>query len=278
MTHQLYTATDCARCKITKRFMQENEISYEEIDFKADGKEAFSQFYRANRQDIFRDKDGVEFPVFTDGKVIRQGVSVVIGYLIAGERLRGFIGRSTLHGEWIDGFDISGSDPEHSDQLMQVLAYLKNHGLKIEITTDGSNASVLKAIVDKGLVDRVMMNVKGPADMYALLTGEAIDEEEIRQSIVLASRVPEYQYTTTVAPLAREDGTVGYLTTEEIGKTAKLIEAATGSKKHPYELRAFDPQMTDDEQLKSITPLPASELFKYRTAARRYMVMTDIQK
>jgi glutaredoxin len=99
MTNQIYTATGCVRCKITKRFMKDNGISYEEYDFKAEGKEAFSQFYRDNRKDIFRDKDGVEFPVFTDGRVIRQGLSVVVGYLIAGEALSGFIGRNRLHGE-----------------------------------------------------------------------------------------------------------------------------------------------------------------------------------
>ena len=85
MSNAIYTATGCARCKITKQFMQENGIDYEEYDFKGEGKEAFSRFYRANRSDIYRDKDGVEFPVFTDGKAIRQGVSVVIGYLLAGD-------------------------------------------------------------------------------------------------------------------------------------------------------------------------------------------------
>ena len=136
MTHQIFTATGCTRCKITKRFMKENKIDFEEYDFKAEGKEAFSQFYRANRKDIFRDKDGVEFPVFTDGKVIRQGLSVVVGYLIAGDGLSGFIGRSLLHGEWIDGFDISGGDPANTDALLKVLVYVKQNGLKIQITTN----------------------------------------------------------------------------------------------------------------------------------------------
>ena len=111
MTHQIFSATGCARCNITKRFMKENGIDYEEYDFKADGKDTFAKFYRAHRGDIYRDKDGVEFPIYTDGRVIRQGVSVVIGHLIAGDGLDGFIGRSALHGDWIDGLNISGGDP-----------------------------------------------------------------------------------------------------------------------------------------------------------------------
>jgi pyruvate formate lyase activating enzyme len=278
MTNQIYTATGCVRCKITKRFMQENDINYEEYDFKAEGKEAFSQFYRANRKEIFRDKDGVEFPVFTDGNVIRQGLSVVVGHLIAGDGLSGFIGRSLLHGEWIDGFDISGGDPERAADLIKVLAYLKQNGLKVQITADGRNAAVLEAFKEKNLGDRIIMDVRGPAALYEPLAGAAIDEDELKKSIALAAQFPEYQFQTTIAPLVRQDGTVDYLTPEEAGETARLIEAATGSKKHPYQLRGFDPQQAADERLKSAEPLPSSAMFKYRTAARRYMVMAEIEK
>jgi pyruvate formate lyase activating enzyme len=278
MPNQIYTATGCVRCKITKRFMKENDISYEEYDFKAEGKDAFSQFYRANRKDIFRDKDGVEFPVFTDGKVIRQGLSVVVGYLIAGEALSGFISRSLLHGEWIDGFDISGGSPDRIDDLLKVLSYIKRNGLKIQITTDGRNAAVLEAVKENNLADRIIMDVRGPAALYGSLAGADIDEEELKRSIALATRFSDYRFQTTIAPLVREDGTVNYLTPEEVSETARLIEAATGSKKHPYQLKGFDPKQTADDRLKSADPLPSSALFKYRTAARRYMVMTEIEK
>jgi glutaredoxin len=278
MTHDIYTATGCARCKITKRFMQENAIDYEEYDIKAEGKEAFSQFYRANRGAIFRDQDGVEFPVFTDGKVIHQGVSVVIGYLIAGDDLTGFIDRSKLHGEWIDGFNIAGGDPQNSEGLLRVLAYLKQNNLNVQVATDGHNAAVLQSVLDENLADRVIVSLKGPANLYGPITGAAIDESELAKTLALAARFPEYQFYTTVAPLEREDGNIEYLTPQEISETARQIETATGSKKHPYKLRIFNPQHPDDDRFKSVEPLPASAMFKYRTAARRYMVMTEIEK
>ena len=175
MTNTIYSATGCARCNITKKYMHENSIAYEEFDFKAEGKDAFSKFYRENRSEIFRDKDGVEFPVFTDGKVIRQGVSVVIGYLIAADTLQGFIGRSELHGEWLDGINISGGDQAYAEQLIQVLEYLKNSGLKIQAVTSGRNSEVLEAVMKKNLIDKVIMDVKGPAELYQGLTGTPID-------------------------------------------------------------------------------------------------------
>jgi glutaredoxin len=278
MSHTLYTAAGCARCKITKRFMTEQGITYDEFDINSDGKEVFARFYRANRNAIFRDKDGVEFPVLSDGSVIRQGAGVIIGYLIAGDGLDSFIGRSVLHGDWIDGFNISGGDPAGGDELIRVLSYLKQSRLKIQLTTNGKNAAVLEKIVARGLGDRMIMEVKGPAEFYGALTGESIDAQELAQSIRLAARFGEYQFYTTIAPVQRSDGHIRFLSPEEIAQTARMIEAATGSKKNPYELRVFDFTNAPDEVAKSVEALSDSAFFKYRTVARRYQVMTEIKK
>ena len=278
MSHMIFTATGCARCKITKRFMVGHDIAFDEFDINSEGKEVFARFYRANRNAIFRDKDGVEFPVLSDGSVIRQGVGVVIGHLIAGDGLDGFIGRSALHGEWIDGFNISSGDPARADELIRVLSYLKQNRLKIQMTTSGKNAAVLEKIVARGLGDRMIMEVKGPAALYEQLTGRGMDARELEHSIRLTTRFSEYQFFTTIAPLKRGRDQVSFLSPEEIGQTARMIEAATGSKKQPYELRAFDFINAADEAFKSVEALPDSALFKYRSAARRYQVMTEIKK
>jgi pyruvate formate lyase activating enzyme len=191
--------------------MQERNIDYDEFDFKAEGKDAFNKFYRENRKDIYRDKDGVAFPVFTDGSAIRQGVSVVIGYLIAGDRLKGFINLSALHGEWIDGFDLSGGEPAHTEELLQVLAFLKQNGYKIQVTADGRNATVLEQVIEKGLTDRVIMAVRGPAALYEALAGMPVSQQELNRSIALTARCQQYRFYTPVAPLVRADGTAGFL-------------------------------------------------------------------
>lgn len=278
MSHIIYTASGCVRCKITKSFMAKQGIAFEEFDIMSEGKEAFARFYRANRNAIFRDEEGIEFPVFTDGSVIRQGVSVVIGHLIAGDGLDGFINRSVLHGEWMDGFNISGGDPDRADELIHVLSFLKQNRLKIQLTTSGRNSALLEKIIVRGLGDRMVMEVKGPAALYEPLTGRAIDDRELKYSICLTTRFGEYQFFTTIAPLKRDRNQVSFLTPEEIGQTAQMIEAATGSKKHPYELRAFDFINAADETLKSVEALPVSALFKYRSAARRYQVMAEVKK
>lgn len=277
MTNQIFTATGCSRCSITKRYMADNAIAYKEYDIKAEGKQTFSQFYRANRSNIYRSADGVEFPVFTDGKAIRQGVGAIVSYLKAQDRLDGFITTGTLHGHWLDGIDISGGSPEHSEDLISVLVFLKQNGLKLQMITDGHNAGVFEAIVEKSLCDRAIMAVRGPFDLYDKLSCGPIQEAELKRSVALTSKCPEYQFFTTICPIPEDDG-VRYLAPEEVAKTARLINDVTGSKKHPYEIRFEDPEQNKNNACKKIDSLPDAAMFKYRTAARRYMVMAEIKK
>ena len=90
MNRILFTAAGCPRCSIAKKFMQEKGLGYEEHDIGGEGKELFSRFYRDYRSAISRGKEGIEFPVLSDGASIRQGVAPIIAHLTAGTRLDRF--------------------------------------------------------------------------------------------------------------------------------------------------------------------------------------------
>ncbi|MFW2367952.1 MAG: glutaredoxin family protein [Desulforhopalus sp.] len=278
MANQIFTATGCARCKITKSYMKEHNISYDEFDIKTDGKDAFAKFYRENRNQVYRDNDGVEFPVFVDGNVIQQGVSPIIGYLCAKDKLNGFISRSQLHGEWIDGFDISGGNPVGVDELIAVLSHLQKNGLKIQLTGNGKNALVMEKLLTNKIGDRFIMKVLGPEDCYSRILGEKISSEELTRSISLATQFPECHFITEIRPVVRQDSSVSFLRPEEVGNTAKMIEVATGSKNNSYLLAPCSAEIFADDLFRGLESLPETAMFKYRTAARRFQVMTEIQK
>jgi len=42
MDNAIYTATGCVRCKIAKRYMEENGIAYREFDIKTNGRDFFA--------------------------------------------------------------------------------------------------------------------------------------------------------------------------------------------------------------------------------------------
>lgn len=275
MNITIYTATGCARCKIVKDFMEKQGISYVEKNMKAEGKEEFQAFYKANRSAIFRGPDGIEFPIITDGENIRQSIGAAIAFLHSGAKLDGFFSVGTLHKEWVDGIHVSGGSLENAQEFLAVLKYLKGNNMKLQLDTNGKNSSILEQILKENLADVLIMNVLGPKQLYSQLADHEIDIDDIKASLAIVPDFPQYKIQTVITPVVREDGTVSYLTPEEIGETAKLIEEGTGTKKAAYLLKAFNPKEAQKPEFKSLDAL--GNLFAYRTKARAYQVFTEIE-
>ena len=281
MSITLFTATGCVRCRMVRQFLKERGLTYRDHDALGEGKEAFRSFYQANRQKIYRGADGIEFPLYCDGDVIRQGLPGVIAHLVAGPSLNGFFTHGRKPGQWIDGIDVSGGDPAYGEEFMEVLIYLKKQDFKIQIDTNGLNADLLASVIDHKLADCVIMEVKGSLDLYGLILQQPVDSAEIEKSIILVSKLSEYRFITIIAPIVRQPGDppeVSYITPEEVAQAAKLIKTATGDNRQPYGLRLFDPKTSDDEGLRTCEALNQSTLFKYRTQARKHQFKTEIMK
>jgi pyruvate formate lyase activating enzyme len=54
----------------------------------------------------------------------------VIAHLVAGPSLNGFFTHGHKHGQWIEGIHLSGGDPAHGEEFLEVLIYLKNRASK----------------------------------------------------------------------------------------------------------------------------------------------------
>jgi pyruvate-formate lyase-activating enzyme len=162
-----------------------------------------------------------------------------------------------------------------------VLGFLKKNGLTLQFDTNGKNASVLQKLLEQGLGDRVIMDLKGPLALYSDILGEAIDPQEIHRTMELVKKFPEYRFETTVAPVFGQGGEswgIRYLTPEEIGATAKWIKDVTDSNKQPYLLRIFDPATSPDQRFNSVEKLPPGALLRYRSAARKHQVLTEVER
>ena len=278
MSFTLYSTEGCARCKILKGRMAELGIPYEEYDFKSTGKEVFQQFYTANRKAVYRGPEGIEFPILTDGVAIKQGVGTALAYLEGGSAMDGFFRIGVMRKEWLDGINVSNGDPAQGEKFLTVLRYLKGMSMKLVVETNGRNADLLEKVIAENLVDKLIINVKGPLPMYSALAGMHISPEEIERTIAMASKCNDYQFQTTVVPILRSPGEVSYMTAAEVGETAKLIEAASGSKKQPYLIKFFRHGSATDPELKGLEPMAPNQLFPYRTAARAYQVGVEIEK
>jgi len=275
----IYSAPGCLRCKIVKQFLDDSGRTYQDVDALGDGRENFGTFYRNQRDQIHRGPDGVEFPVFSEGEIVRQGLLGVLAYLIAGPNLKGFFKPGLLHGQWVDGIHISGGDPAHGDTLLEVLALLKKQRLKLQIETNGVNAALLEQVLERGLADRVIMEVKGSLKLYDSLIAQPVNPQEIKKSIARVSKCADYHFYTTIAPVTAQKDEIdqfSYITPKEIAEAALLIKEAAGDNRQPYRLKAFDPRTADDPKLKGCKALAQNELFKYRTMARKHQFKTEL--
>jgi glutaredoxin len=261
----LYTSPGCLSCRIVKAFLLERTMEFREVDIKGDGRAEFTRFYREHQPCIQRTADGIAFPICLDGGEVRQGPGVILAWLEAGPALDGFVRRNQRGQGWIDGFDLSGGDPDRAGHLAEVLRYLKKQGLRIAVETDGRNSALFELLLAEKLIDEAVFILRGPAAIYAHLADRPAAIDEIRRSLGLLVQAPAHCIVLPVESVQRADGTVSDLTPAEAAEAAALAAEATGDKRMAFYIR---PPVAQSD---------AAAAFKYRTAVRRHMLAAEIK-
>lgn len=179
---------------------------------------------------------------------------------------------------WIDGIVICGGEPTIQPDLIGFLYKLKEKELSIKLDTNGSRPRILKYVLERGLVNYVAMDVKGPKELHEQITNSDMNFDRIKESIELVSKFPDYEFRTTVVPVKRNESTI-FMTPEEIGDTAKIIYDCTENKKHKYFLQPFVPRKGEliDSKFEEFPETPKELLEKGKIEARKYLSNTEIR-
>lgn len=107
----------------------------------------------------------------------------------------------------LDAVCVSGGEPTLQPDLEALLSQIKALGFLVKLDTNGSRPEILKAMVSKGLVDYVAMDVKNSPDCYGETVGSKHDFlPKIEESLIflLEQHVPYELRTTVVAELHSE--------------------------------------------------------------------------
>ena len=274
MSITLYTAPDCLRCKIVKGFLAERRIAYDAVDFKADAP-TFNAFYRANRKAIYRNPEGVEFPLFDDGTVIKQGSGEIIAYLLSGHALEGAVTRSDLLHGWISGLYLSQCPAAEEEHFVELVQQLAKGGLTVCMQTDGRNPALLERLAGLDVLAKIQLNIHGPASVYETLFGAAPSKEELAKTIEQVKAFPNHEIRFLAAPIPG-DGGARWPSRDEAGEAARMVFDACGDHQLPYAIASVTPDMPQGMQgLEHVTdPM----LLKYRSASREFLFKADIQK
>ena len=108
---------------------------------------------------------------------------------------------------FLDGVVVSGGEPTLHDDLPALCARVKALGYPVKLDTNGSRPGMLSALVRRGLVDYLAMDVKTDPFAYAPLIHTGIAPETLLTSIrgIMASGLPYEFRTTCIRPLVDEE-------------------------------------------------------------------------
>ncbi|HAF70045.1 MAG: anaerobic ribonucleoside-triphosphate reductase activating protein [Acetothermia bacterium 64_32] len=103
---------------------------------------------------------------------------------------------------FVDGLAVTGGEPTLQPDLADFLAEVKGLGLAVKLDTNGTRPEALAALLKRGLLDYVALDLKAPFPRYPEFTGVKEDVSgRVRKSVqVLREGAPDYELRTTVAP------------------------------------------------------------------------------
>jgi len=189
---------------------------------------------------IFTGKCNLACPACHAGDLIRRTDSIkteaVLEKLLARRRL-------------VRRVVISGGEPTLEEDLPEFLEILNKSGFKVKLYTNGTNPEAVEEIVRASLVDAMSMDIKGPKELYPIITGvNSIDNmiPRFEKSMVYVSRLADHEFRTTAAPIyvspARELRNVRWMTPEEITRMTEWIRQVTPGRNHRHYLQGFQAQ------------------------------------
>lgn len=106
---------------------------------------------------------------------------------------------------WLDGIVISGGEPTVQKDLKDFIVKIKKMGFAVKLDTNGSSPSILKDLLNAGLLDYVAMDIKTILEIDEYQKICSIKDPQLLLKIensieILRKSGIDYQLRTTVIP------------------------------------------------------------------------------
>ncbi len=99
---------------------------------------------------------------------------------------------------FLDGVVISGGEPTIHDDIKSVCKNIKTLGYPVKLDTNGSNPSVIKNLIDEGLIDYIAMDIKTDPALYSFFVKYGCESADIISSIkTIMNSAIDFEFRTT---------------------------------------------------------------------------------
>ena len=167
---------------------------------------------------------------------------------------------------WIDGVCITGGEPTLHGDLPDLCSKLKEMGFLVKVDTNGTNPTMVKELIENGLVDYIALDIKAPLTVEKYSKAIGVNAEKLLGRVKETARMlmeskMDYEFRTTVVPTLHEKKDI-----EEICRGIK------GCKK--YVLQKFDVSLgktTLNPAFSKLKPFTNEEMSTFLAAAQNFL-------
>ncbi|MBN1163936.1 MAG: anaerobic ribonucleoside-triphosphate reductase activating protein, partial [Candidatus Krumholzibacteriota bacterium] len=118
------------------------------------------------------------------------------GRHLAAEKILSFL---ALRSGQLDGVVLSGGEPTLQPDLAEFIGLIKALHYEIKLDTNGSRPEVIRALLERNLVNFISMDVKAPPHKYDRLSGISSPLDKIKESIrIISGSGVEHEFRTTL--------------------------------------------------------------------------------
>jgi len=166
---------------------------------------------------------------------------------------------------YLEAIVITGGEPCLNNDLIEFMDKIKNFGFCLKLETNGSFPEKISEIIERGVVDYIGMDIKGPPGKYERIVKADIDSGRILESVeIIKNSGLSYEFQTTVVRSMLEK--------EDFERIGELVRGAGR-----FFLQKFRPTKTLDPDFLNEESYSEGELEEFRGILKRYVTECEIR-
>ncbi|MFH1432845.1 MAG: anaerobic ribonucleoside-triphosphate reductase activating protein [archaeon] len=168
--------------------------------------------------------------------------------------------------KWLDGVCLTGGEPTLHKGLTEFIENIKKEGFLVKLDTNGTNPSVLKALIKKKQLDYIAMDIKTNLEDYENVAKVRVNKKDIKKSIgLIQNSTIDYEFRTTIVP--------PYFNKDNLINICEWLKES-----RLYVLQQFKNNTAMiDMTLSDVAPYPQKTIMEFKEIASKYFKNCEVR-